>query len=357
MSKRVRVGVVGTSPYTDRMHLSNLRSHPGAEVVAICGRNVERARAVADKYAVPHVFTDWQQLIAQGELDALVVSTPDDLHYPITMAALDAGLHVLCEKPLASDTAQAKAMYDKAEDVGVKHLVFFPTYWLPPQRYLRQLVAEGYLGRCYHCHIRQVMAYGRSGEYGWRFDQRRANGILGDLGSHVITLARGYAGEIARVGAHLGTFVERSGPDGRPFEPANDSALLAVEFANGAQGMLHVSAVCHIGEQGMQQQISLYGEAGTLALDFSWTGFALRGVRQPETDFHTLSIPAELWGEVDTARPIEVFHKQAVGDRLFIDAILEDRPIGPNFYDGYKTQQVIDAALESNRTGCWVAIS
>jgi UDP-N-acetylglucosamine 3-dehydrogenase len=110
---RVRIGVVGTSWWADEMHLPNLSSHPGARVVGICGRNGERAEAIARKYAIPAVYTDYQEMIAAGGMDALVVATPDDLHYPITMAALDAGMHVLCEKPLALRAEQARAMAHK----------------------------------------------------------------------------------------------------------------------------------------------------------------------------------------------------------------------------------------------------
>src|SRR5437879_5594903 len=83
-------------------------SHARARVVAISGRNEQRAREVAERYGIPGVFTDYREMIEKGGLDALVVVTPDDLHYPIVMAALDAGLHVLCEKPLALTAAQAK---------------------------------------------------------------------------------------------------------------------------------------------------------------------------------------------------------------------------------------------------------
>ena len=140
MPERVRVGVIGTSWYADMMHLPNLKSHPRAELAAICGRNRERAEEMARKYEIPRVFTDYRELIEEGDLDAVVVATPDDLHHPMTMAALDAGLHVLCEKPMALNAGQAGEMYDKAEAAGVKHMVFFTYRWWPSYRYLKQLV-------------------------------------------------------------------------------------------------------------------------------------------------------------------------------------------------------------------------
>ena len=164
--ERVRIGVVGTSWWVDEMHLPNLRSHPQADVVAICGRNRERAELMAQKYAVPAIFADYREMIATAELDALVVATPDDLHYPVAMAALEAGLHVLCEKPLSLRAEEAPALAAKAAEQGVKTLVFFTLRGLPAHRAIKELLDQGYIGRCYHCHIQHFIGYGRSGRWG-----------------------------------------------------------------------------------------------------------------------------------------------------------------------------------------------
>lgn len=357
MSERVRVGVVGTSWFADGFHLPNLASHPRAAITAICGRRREPAEALATKYTIPYVFTDYRDMIASGKLDALVIVTPDVLHYPITMAALEAGLHVLCEKALAMNADQASEMYEKAEATYRKHMIMFTWHWVPHFRYLQQLIEQGFVGRPYHFHVRYEGDYGRDATYGWRFDRKQGNGILGDLGSHAIDFARRYVGDITRVCGHLATFVERPGPDGQELEPANDSALLALEFANGAQGSLHVSAVSHQGGT----SIALYGEAGSLELVFTFDGAALRGSRQGDEAWQTLDVPEALWQDVDRTGPFieqvfDVFKNQPVGNRLFIDAILENRPTDSTFYDGWKAQQVIDAAILSHEQGRWIAI-
>ena len=360
MSEQVRVGVIGTSWFADRMHLPALKSHSRAEIAAVCGRNRDRADEMAKKYEIPCVFTDYREMIEKGDLQAIVIVTPDDLHYPMTMDALDAGLHVLCEKPLALNAEQARAMYEKAEAVGVKHMVFFTQRWWPHFRYLKELVDEGYVGRCFHCNIRYLSRYGREARYGWRFDRQRSNGILGDIGSHMIDFARWYAGDIARVSAYLTTFVERPGPEGQALDPANDSALLAVEFENGAQGVIHVSAVAHVGDREQEQHVILHGQSGTLEADSTFVGAELRGIRPGKDQFETLLVPDHLWEGVDRtdfSRILDIFFKQPVGDRLFIDAILEDRPVTPSFYDGLKVQEVMDAAIESHQSGGWVALS
>jgi predicted dehydrogenase len=365
MSEQIRVGIVGTSWWADLMFLPSLNSHPRAATAAICGRNRHRAEEMARKYDIPQVFTDYQEMIEQGHLQALVVAAPDDLHYPITMTALEAGLHVLCEKPLALNAGHAKTMYEKAEVMGVKHMVLFTWRWLPHFQYLHRLIEEGYIGRCFHCQLSFLGGYGRDGQYMWRFDRQRANGILGDLGSHMIDFARWYVGDIAKVSAHLTTFVERSDPDGQPLDPANDAALLAIEFVNGAQGIIQVSAVAHVGDRLVEQHLSLHGEAGTLQTDVLFegveSGAVIRGARHHEKQFQTLPVPDKLWGDVDrsdfaSAQVPGLFVKQPVGSRQFIDAIVEDQPVSPNFYDGFKAQEVIDAAIESHRSGCWVSL-
>jgi predicted dehydrogenase len=361
MANQVRIGVINTSWWADLMYLPALKSHPQAEIAAICGRNRDRAEEMARKYGIPQIFTDYREMVERGKLHALIVAAPDDLHYPMTMDALDAGLHVLCEKPLSLKAAHAREMAEKAEAAGVKHMVYFTWRWLPHYQYLRELIDNGYIGQCYHCQIRYVAGYGRAAQYGWRFDRQRSNGILGDLGSHMIDLARLYVGDIARVSAHLTTFVDRPGPDGQPLDPANDSAILHLHFKNGAQGMIQVSAMAHVADREQQQQIVLHGEAGTLEADFTFDAPSeIRGARHDEERFNILPVPDHLWGEVKRSMPFdelkELFVKQPVGVRQFIDAIIEDRPVSPNFYDGLKAQEVIDAAIESDRSGCWVSL-
>jgi predicted dehydrogenase len=343
------------------MHLPNLESHPQANVAAICGRNRDRAEEMALKYEIPLVFTDYRAMIEQGDLQAIVIATPDDLHYPMTMDALDAGLHVLCEKPLALHAAHAKEMVDKAAKTGVVHMTCFTYRWLPLYRYLKELLDEGYVGRCSHCHIRYLAGYGRQARHQWKWDRQRARGVLGDLGSHMIDLARWCIGDITRVSACLSTFVERPGPEGKALDPANDAAFLLLDFENGTQGMIQISAVAHVGDRQQEQHILLHGESGTLETGYSSVGTAIRGSRQDEKQFETLAVPDRLWTGVDRTRSprdqlIELFRSQSVGSRLFVDAILLGQRVTPNFYDGFKAQQVIDAAIASHQRGRWVSV-
>lgn len=360
MAEKIRIGVINTSWWAETMFLPALQSHPLAETAAICGRNRDRAAEMAAKYHIPGVFTDYREMIRQANLDAVIVGSPDDLHHEMTLAALDAGLHVLCEKPLAMNVQQARDMYAKAQAAGVKHMVLFTYRWMPFLRYLHDLLAQGYVGRCYYCDFRFHLGNARSPEYQWRYDPQRANGVLGDLGVHMIDTARWLVGDITAVRSQLGFFVERQAPGGEPLAPANDSAHLLAEFSNGAHGVIHASSVAHVANRDMHQQVLLHGDAGSLEMEIAYggpeAGAVLRGARSAEQEFKVLEIPEAYWNGVVPADPWQVFTSHPAGCRLFVDAIAHDHPVSPSFYDGYKAQQVIDAALEAHQSGRRVAI-
>lgn len=361
MLRKVRVGLVSTSWWAEEMYLPSLLSHPQAQVAAICGRNRERAAQVAQKYGIPAVYSDYAEMFASGGLDAAVVAAPDDAHHALTLAALDAGLHVLCEKPLAADAAQARVMAVRAAAAGVKHMVLYTFRWMPHLQYARDLIGAGYLGRLYHCEFRYLMGYARSGEYMWRLDRRRANGLLGDIGSHGIDTARWLVGEIAAVRAQLGFFVERASAGDGPGAAANDYAVLLAQFADGSQGVIQASGVAHLADGAIMQQVRLYGEDGSLEVDVPPFGPAaaavIRGARKDEAQMQTFPVPPAYWGAADPADPFTVFTANSAGPRRFVDAILHDEPATPDFFDGYRAQLVIDAALESHESGCAVEIT
>jgi predicted dehydrogenase len=355
MVKKLCVGVVGTSAWANDLHLQGIAEYPRAELVAICGRNFARAQELAIKYNIPHVFTVYDEMIAQANLDALFVLTPDDLHYPMTMRALDAGLHVMCEKPLALNAQDSRAMYEKAQAVGVKHGIFFTSRWLPPEVYLAELIRDGFIGSPFHCDLHFLGDCGMNEQYQWRFDGKRSNGVVADLGTHMIDLMHWYIGEIERVSCQSAVFVERQSANDEALVPASDSASLLVQFQNGAQGTIYLSAIAHLAERHLQYQYTLHGDAGTLEANCTLAGTELRGARSGEP-FSILQIPARLLGATEQNDRFGTFRKNIAGDRAFIDAVLDDQPFTPNFYDGWRAQLVIDAALKSAQNGGWVSI-
>lgn len=370
MADKVRVGLVGSGGWAEYFHAPIVAAHDGAVLAAVCGRNRERAEALAAAHSVDRVYTDVQDMIDEAHLDAVIVATAEDAHHPAVMASLAAGLHVLCEKPMAFSAAQSAEMLESANRAGVKHMIQFTNRGLPHFRYVKRLLDEGYIGQPYHGYFYWPPGWSPAAEvnpYHWVWDAQRSKGTLNELGAHMIDLARWYFGDVVRVSASLGTFVHRMGVDGQPMDTANDSAFLLLDFANGAHAVVHVGTPNIVGP-GLQhtgQTVILSGADGTLETRGDpWThplppvseivGFRrgmdtaerLVAVEADAADADPGDAPAGFPGDA-----FAVFWTQSIGPRLFIDAILDDRPIEPSFHDGHQVQRIVEAAIESHQTG------
>ena len=356
--EQIRVGMIGTSDWSDMYFLPILSGYERADLVAICGRNQKRAAEIAGKYSISQTYSDYRQMIDKAQLDALVVATPDDLHCEMTSAALDAGLHVLCEKPLANNADDAQQMFNKAETSGLKHMVNYTWLWLPQVQYIKHLIDDGFLGRIYQAYFRFAFGWGNQREYNWKYDANRCNGVVADLGSHMIHLARWLIGDVASVSASLTAQVKRDGVGRQSLDPANDSSFLLLEFKNGAQACIQNNFVTHMAdESGIS--ISLFGENGTLRTDYFLSNLncVVRGARRDDETLHTLDIPPDFTRGFKEGDMFAHFKTNSIGPRLFIDSILNDKEVEPDFHDGYLNQLVIDAALESQRNRQRVTIS
>jgi predicted dehydrogenase len=361
LNDKVRLGIIGTSWWVDTMYVPSLSSHPMAKVVAISGRNRDRAEAVAAKLGASRVFEDYHDLIENGGCDAVVIATPDDLHSEMTLAAIDAGLHVLCEKPLAGNAEDAAHMQERATAAGVKHMVLFTWRWQPHWRYVKHLVATGYLGRCHYAEFKFLSSFALDPGYKWRFDSRRANGVLGDLGSHMIDFAQWYLGDVTAVRSELHSFVDQSPVAPLDSLAGNDVGFLSLAFGERTRAQITTSAVNLLGDEGVRISAALYGDEGTLEIEHPYLGIRagakVRGARMGELAIADLPIPAEYFdGGVEPSALFDPYIKQSAGPRLFIDAILGDLPIETDFSVGVRVQKVVDAALRSSNEGGWIKI-
>ena len=356
----LRIGIVGTSWWTDSMFLPALADHPHGQVVALCGRRVEPAEELAARWHIPLVFTDAHEMIASGDIDAIIVASSNDTHHPITMDALDRGLHVMCEKPIGLDATQAAEMARRAAETDVTTMVPFTYHYMPTNRWLKRLVDDGWLGRLHHVNMRYTAGYARSGAYTWRMDRALAgSGVIGDLGSHWLHLARWLFGEVVAIGAHAFNLVEvAERPDGAPFEPTEDSATMTVRFATGGYGVLQVSAVCWEGtELGQLHRMEAHGSDGTLTSTIDWSDLQeVKGVRADEPGpAPTLPVPDDIWGDLrrtpvhDTYR--DVFRSTETMARAWATAAAEGRAISPDLAEGARIQELVDAALTSAASG------
>jgi predicted dehydrogenase len=356
--ERVRIGILGTSGFSDMFHFPIFSSCERAELTAICGRNQVRAGEMANRYNIPRVYSDYRQMIEDAQVDAVVVAFPDDLHYEITMAALDAGMHVLCEKPLANNADHTRQMLKKAEQARLKHMLNLTWRWLPHVQFIKHLLDEGYLGRVYQANFRFSFGWSNQREYNWVHDGERSNGVLGSLGSHMIDLARWLIGNIVSVSASLAAHVEREGVGDQPLRPTNDSAFLLLGFDDGAQACIQNSFVTHMADRS-GITLSLFGEKGSLHTDYFLSNLncVVYGALRGEDKLQPLDIPPDFIRGFKEGDMFAHFMTQSIGPRLFIDSILDGKEAEPNFYDGYLVQKVIDAALESERSGQRVTIS
>jgi predicted dehydrogenase len=321
-------------------------------VAALCGRRPERTREVAERFGVPRTFADHREMIAQGGLDAVVVAAPDDEHHRMTLAALDAGLHVLCEKPLARTAAEAHEMWRRAEGAGVVHMTMFTLRWLPVHRFVAEQVAAGRIGEPRAFAFRFVHSLGVRGELGWRGDPARADGVVADLGAHIFDLVHWWLGPITRVCAELRSFGKPT-PTGAV--PANDSASLLMQLASGAHGTVHLSSIAHADERTPTQEFTLFGSEGTLEARLARADHEVRLVTG-DTAWQVVPVPDRLFGGAPREQPTAVFTTGSAGPRAWVAAIREGRPVSPDFQDGWRAQRVIDAALASARTGGWAAV-
>ena len=353
----VNVGVIGTSWWSDAMYLPALQNHPHARVAAVAGRDVERTREFAKRWNVPGAYTDSEEMLDKEALDAVIILSPNNQHLPMTMQALERGLHVLCEKPLGMNYGESKRMNDAAITAGVKTMVPFTYRFMPTARYIKALIDEGYLGKAYHLNLRYYTGYARDGQYMWRFNLDESGaGVAGDLGTHWIYLASWWFGEITAVTAMLGHNVPRAPkPDGTSYPVGEDTAVMLVEFASGAQGVLHMSAVSYEATPfGQIHEMEFHGSEGTIHARTDWnTVQKVFGARVGEGMVRELAIPEAVWGgvRVDTVHNTykDVFRQQDFMTRGFITAIIEGTPTSPDFADGMRVQRVLDAALLSGK--------
>jgi predicted dehydrogenase len=186
----IRIGLIGAGQRAQQ-HLENYQSVPGAEIVAVADINEPLAQSVAARFNIPNVYTDYHELLGRDDLEAVDICLHNNLHRPVTVAAMEAGKDVYCEKPMAGSYADARIMYDTAQALGRKLSIQLFTLFKPETRAARLLIDEGYLGELYHARSTGFRRRGRPYVDGYgtsTFVQKRhaAGGALYDMGVYHI---------------------------------------------------------------------------------------------------------------------------------------------------------------------------
>lgn len=363
----IKFGVINTGWWADAMYMPALQAHPNAEVSAVCGRNPQKAASFAERWQVPHSFTNGIEMIESGLCDAVIVASHTDTHHPLTLAALNAGLHVLCEKPLAVSVAEAAEMTALAEEKGLKTMVPFTYRFMPHNRYIKHLIDTGYIGTPYHLNIRYYHDFGRTPGYGWGWNHDRVGaGDLANLAVHPLYLAYWYFGEVESVTAEINQTIDRGkvDPDGNPFTAGDDNGLVTLRFKNGALGSVHYSSLSYETTSAFKQQhfYDLHGSKGTLYHRNNWYDLQETIGATVGEELHELELPDEFWGAGNIPGNVHesyktVFRKDGHMIGQFVDSIMNDTVPSPSFADGLAIQKIIAAAELSSAEGRRVDMS
>ncbi len=359
--EKIGVGLIGTG-FARSAQAPAFRVCEGAELVAVCSGQYENATAVAEEFDIPHACESYEQLLALEEVTLVVVSTPPFLHHPITLAAIDAGKHVICEKPMAMNAGQAREMAERAASrpnqlAIIDHELRFNPTW----RRMKELVDGGFLGELHHVGVTISTGFRHSSQRPWNWWSRKSagGGLLGALGSHAIDAIRWMFGEIDAVCGTVATMVpQRKDPKTGEMKPneTDDYCSFLIRFApnNGrvSHGVVLLSAL-YI--SGGKNQITAVGSNGTLVLD---SDEVLLGAMGYNHQFEDMSL-------ADRAREISVIPDNIWARSFYhlaretVQALREDRTEiahAAAFADGLHCQEVIDAVLRSQEEQRWIAV-
>jgi predicted dehydrogenase len=364
----IGIGMLGYA-FMGRAHTNALKkiaytfSPPPFEprLVSIAGRNAEAVEQAARRYGYAKATTDWHDVVADPEVQLFDNGGPNDQHLEPTVAAAEAGKHVLCEKPLGRTAAEAYEIWSRVAATGVKHMTAFNYRFFPAIRLAKQMIEAGDLGEIHHFRARyhQEWLLDPQSPVSWRLNKEIAgSGALGDLGSHIIDQGRYLVGEIASVSGLTRTFVEER-PGG--VVDVDDAFEAAVEFENGAIGTLEATRYAAGRKNGMFFEVN--GSKGTLSFDQE---------RMNELQVHL--VDSEPGPQAQGFRRVLVSesyhpywehwwpHGHMIGwEDSFVHellhlltAIRDDSPVGPHgadFEDGYRCAEVCDAILRSAESG------
>jgi myo-inositol 2-dehydrogenase / D-chiro-inositol 1-dehydrogenase len=341
--KTVRVGLVG-SQFVSTIHLEALRAVPACEVIAVASATEAHAQGFAERHGVPRWFTDYRKMYELPELDLVVLGLPNDLHCDATVSAAAAGKHVVCEKPLCLNLAEADAMIDACRKAKVKLMYAEELCFTPKYVRLKQLIDEGALGRI---HLVKQCEKHDGPHAGWFWDVRRSGGgVAMDMGCHAIEFFRwllgGKGGKCAvkSVYADLGTYVHGDKTLG------DDSTTLLFKMDGGATAIAEESWAK---PGGMDDRAEVYGSEGVAYADllrgnaihtFSKRGYGYAVEKAGATQGWTFTIYEEAWNYG--------FHQEMAH---FVGCVRDDRAPLCTGEDGRAVLEALFAAYASAGQG------
>jgi predicted dehydrogenase len=325
------------------------------ELVAIGGRSRDAVEEAARRYGFASAVGDWREIVADPRVDVFDNLSPNNLHAEPSIAAAEAGKHVVCEKPLGRTADEAHETWQRVQAAGVVHMCAFNYRFVPAVRLARAMLEAGEVGDIYHFRAAYLQDWlaDPTAPGGWRLDANEAgSGALGDLGAHIVDLGRYLVGEIASVGALTRTFVPER-PGGKV--TVDDAFEAFVEFEGGAVGTLEASRFCPGRKNGMSWEIN--GSKGSIRFELERIN-ELRVHHEGARGFETVLV-------TDPDQPF-IQHWWPPGHVIgwehtfvhelhhFLTAVRDGgsvRPHGADFEDGYRAAEVCDAIQRSAASG------
>jgi predicted dehydrogenase len=323
------------------------------QLVAIAGRNGAAVAEAARRYGFTDHVTDWRALVADDRVQLFDNAGPNNLHAEPTIAAAEAGKHVICEKPLGRDASESYDTWQRVAATGVKHMCAFNYRFVPAIRLARQIIESGELGEIQHFRGAYLQEWGTTEGEIWRFEKATAgSGALGDLGAHVIDLARYLVGEITEVSALTQTFM--------PGRDVDDAVESIVRFEGGAVGTIEASRFC----QGRKNHFTweINGSKGSL-------GFDLERLNELQYSEGNEGFRAVLVSEADhpfwqhwwpQGHMIGWEHSFVHELHHLLTAIRDGTDVAPHgatLEDGYRAAEICDAMLRSADRGARETVS
>ena len=342
----MRWGLIGASTIAEQHMIGAIRA-TGGEVAAVVSTTAARARDYAAHHAIPAAGDNLSLILDDASIGAVYISSTNEKHQPQALAAIAAGKHVLCEKPLATSAADADQMADAAARAGVVNMVNLTYRNVPALQQAARMVADGALGRIRHFEASYLQSWLTQPAWGdwrtepqwlWRLSTAHGSkGVLGDVGIHILDFATFIAGQdAAEVSARLATFDKAPGNRiGDYALDANDSATLQLRLTGGALGVVHATrlATGHLNDL----RLRLYGDLGGLEVRFEKAVSHLRACLGEDIQTGT-------WTDVDCP-PVPTIYQR------FIAAIRGEGLAEPDFARGAALQRLLDRAEASAQEG------
>ena len=351
----IGVGIIGAG-FARSTQVPAFRACEGARVVAIASARRESAEAVAREFAIPFVGDDWRDVIARADVSLVCVTTPPAFHREMTVAALDAGKAVLCEKPTAMSAAESEEMRRRAEGAGVLALVDHELRFVPARVRARELVAAGEIGRVRHLKVifRADSRATAERAWDWWSDAAAGGGALGAIGSHAVDALRWLTGaEVSEVFCQLATHVSAR-PDAVTGEPrrvtTDDEAGLLLKLAGGAaaEGATASVSLSFVEAGEPAHRAEIFGERGALRIEGAGLWRAnLGGHAWERVETEAAPLAAGM-RDNEWSRGFTAFSREIVAALRAGRTAVEG---AATFADGHRAQLVLDAARRSHETG------